>query len=325
MRKQVRKQLVLLRKMVLQNNVALSSYPRSGNTWLSKLVEELSGRRTGSIHPDNAVFQRPVGGIIIKTHKRDAFRYNRFIHLVRNPFDAIASYYGFVHVFYSDKAEDWETHVRKQCAKWKDDETLWTHVLQYHESSWMAWHAVGTLQLRRGNYPHAEMAFRASMVNTERVMEPRLGLAKALQLQGRMAEALVEAEVIVERDGTKLLPGAWKIIGGVHFAERRFPEAVEAFRRVLELTPEDFKTRHNLASCLAVSGSPEEALTVLGPEVADEPKESLTVRGLAHELSGREAEALAFYRRSLALDPSQVALQRRAERLESRVGADGSR
>ncbi len=132
MRKQIRKQLVLLRKIVLQNNVALSSYPRSGNTWLSKLVEELSGKQTGSIHPYNAVFQRPVGGIIIKTHKRDAFRYNRFIHLVRNPFDAIASYYEFVHVFYSDKADDWETHVRKQCAKWKDHTEYWMQQTEPH-------------------------------------------------------------------------------------------------------------------------------------------------------------------------------------------------
>jgi hypothetical protein len=124
MRKQTRKKIVLARKLLLQNNVALASYPRSGNTWLTKLVEALSQKRAGSIH-DDPVFPRPAWGILIKTHKLDVFRYNRFVHLTRNPFDAIASYHDYMHAFFPVKAQDWSAHVRTETGKWKAHTAYW--------------------------------------------------------------------------------------------------------------------------------------------------------------------------------------------------------
>jgi len=124
MNKWTRKRLVLLKKIFLRNNVALASFPRSGNTWLSKLLEALSGERAGSIYQD-VVFPRPAFGIVIKTHKLDGRRYNRFIHLLRNPFDSIASLYDFRHHFVSEKAEDWTEHVRLQSRKWREHTEYW--------------------------------------------------------------------------------------------------------------------------------------------------------------------------------------------------------
>ncbi len=124
MNKWTRKRLVLLRKIFLRNNVALASFPRSGNTWLSKLVEALSGERAGSIYRD-VVFPRPACGIVIKTHKLDGQRYNRFIHLLRNPFDSIASLYDFRHHFVGEKAEDWADHVRLQSRAWREHTEYW--------------------------------------------------------------------------------------------------------------------------------------------------------------------------------------------------------
>ena len=87
---------------------ALVSYPRSGNTWLRTLVEKSTGYRTSSIYCDRYLYlfqsecnhQNPF---LIKTHATDVHAatrgklgyYDQFIHLVRNPFDVILSYYQF--------------------------------------------------------------------------------------------------------------------------------------------------------------------------------------------------------------------------------------
>lgn len=122
--KWTRKRLVFLRKLFLRNNVALASYPRSGNTWLSMLLEALSGQRAGSIYRDQ-VFPRPATGVIIKTHKLDGQRYNRVVHLVRNPLDSISSHFDYMHRYFPDRAQEWQAHVATQGREWKKHAEYW--------------------------------------------------------------------------------------------------------------------------------------------------------------------------------------------------------
>ena len=129
--KWTRKRLVFLRKLLLRNNVALASYPRSGNTWLTKLLEALSSRQVGSIYRDQ-IFPRPATGIVIKTHKFDSHRYNRFVHLVRNPPDCISSHYDFMHYYFPDKAQEWNAHLETACYEWKRHTKYWMQVGKPH-------------------------------------------------------------------------------------------------------------------------------------------------------------------------------------------------
>jgi hypothetical protein len=131
LKKQTRKRLVTARQLVMRNNVALASYPRSGNTWLGKLIEELSGRRTGSIYEDD-VFPRPFCGIVIKTHKMDGNRYSRFIHLVRNPFDAISSHFDHQQAFSKECGRTWKAHVHSGVLAWKKHTAYWLALPRPH-------------------------------------------------------------------------------------------------------------------------------------------------------------------------------------------------
>ena len=89
----------------------LTSFPRSGNSMLRRLVENVTGVETGSNMPAviNAVL--PIIGMkgesyfdnsvwIVKTHypttkfpdKNNPFRANKTFMVVRNPYDVIPSY-----------------------------------------------------------------------------------------------------------------------------------------------------------------------------------------------------------------------------------------
>ena len=120
------KQEVNTFKSRLLNNetIALASFPRSGNTWLRYLIEEATGEKSGSVYPADRVMPRPRDGIVIKTHELDLHRYDRAIHIVRNPFDAIASYFHWK-IDIDGLQPDWSDHVICSVEQWKQHTSSW--------------------------------------------------------------------------------------------------------------------------------------------------------------------------------------------------------
>jgi hypothetical protein len=87
-------------------DVFLSSYPRSGNTWLRfLLLEILTGksaefRRTNDLLPDVGAHKRvspllPNSGRLLKTHESYRPEYKKAIYLVRDARDVVSSEYQF--------------------------------------------------------------------------------------------------------------------------------------------------------------------------------------------------------------------------------------
>ena len=103
---------------------ALASYPRSGNTWLRLLIEEATGEVSGSAYPGEVLFTSPAAGIVVKTHECVRHLFERSIHLVRNPFDAIESYFHYRIDFEQDRPR-WEDHVRTATAGWRRHTMHW--------------------------------------------------------------------------------------------------------------------------------------------------------------------------------------------------------
>ncbi|MEN0051001.1 MAG: sulfotransferase domain-containing protein, partial [Bacteroidota bacterium] len=102
--------------------------PRSGNTWMRVLIERITQQRSGSIYGKEEVFTRAKDGIVIKTHSGQAFQYNRVILLVRNPYDAIVSYFHWKKDFSSREMPTWEEHVEKSVQQWKKFHLYWFKV-----------------------------------------------------------------------------------------------------------------------------------------------------------------------------------------------------
>jgi hypothetical protein len=103
--------------------VALASFPRSGNTWLRFMIEQATGQKSGSAHRD-LLMPRGSEGIVIKTHRLDSDRYTRAIHLIRSPFDAIASHFYHKRDF-KCKDIEWEKHVEESVERWRLHSEHW--------------------------------------------------------------------------------------------------------------------------------------------------------------------------------------------------------
>ncbi|EWM25143.1 Sulfotransferase [Nannochloropsis gaditana] len=133
--------------------VALLSYPRSGNSMLRTLLEEATGIVTGSdTRPDRvlsrSLLKRGLRGEgvvderawIVKSHWPERHGYRRFpaqriILLVRNPFDAIYSYFnmGLTNTHEERLASDvfeslaplWEDMARNEARVWAKFNAYW--------------------------------------------------------------------------------------------------------------------------------------------------------------------------------------------------------
>ncbi len=91
-------------------DVALASYPRSGNTWIRFLLYQLTTGQAGEWPAVNAAIPyvgehhqaRPLladGGRLFKTHENDPRYYQRAIYLVRDPRDVVLSEHRHTRMF----------------------------------------------------------------------------------------------------------------------------------------------------------------------------------------------------------------------------------
>jgi len=125
--------------IIPKEDVALASFPRSGNTWLRLLLEDCTGLKTGSIYRNDGVHERSHRGVVIKTHSRDSFKYRKAIHLIRNPYDSIYSFYEFRNKYYKEENVTWEGHVRYSAKLLRNHWNHWsrsscpTLLLKYEE------------------------------------------------------------------------------------------------------------------------------------------------------------------------------------------------
>jgi hypothetical protein len=117
---------VIWLKIMGRKRTALASFPRSGNTWLRFMIEEATGLPSGSIYPDR-VLPRSSHGVVIKTHALDSFCYTHAVHLIRNPFDAVPSFFHWRREI-AGEIVPWEEHISESIRDWRLHTEHWLAV-----------------------------------------------------------------------------------------------------------------------------------------------------------------------------------------------------
>jgi tetratricopeptide (TPR) repeat protein len=110
-------------------------------------------------------------------------------------------------------------------------------------------------------------------------------------------------------------------LGDERFSERRYPEAVELYQKVLALDPNDIDTHNDLGLALHYLGRSNEALVVLKQGVEKNPKFQriwLTL-GFVQMKTAEKDEAKFALQQALEIDPGN-AVGAEAKRLLSSLG-----
>ena len=119
------------------------------------------------------------------------------------------------------------------------------------------WVNVARARITEGNIQGAEEYLRRALGKDARLAKTHFFLGTALKAMGQYdaaLEQLEQASVQYPRDRVVL-----NQIGRTLFLKRQYAEAVDAFRRVLQVDPEDLQAHYNLMLCFQGLGKPEQA------------------------------------------------------------------
>jgi tetratricopeptide (TPR) repeat protein len=169
-------------------------------------------------------------------------------------------------------------------------------------------------------------AARRHLVAAHDPGSPRFEVLRALfdldVREGRLAESAerIEAAQRAEPKDAKLS----RLWGEALLYSGKPVEAEAAFRRSIELDPNDLSGYQNLARYLAISGRPKEVLTTYEEALKRNPESGALhmVVGSLYELDSRKQEAMARYEEAIRLDPGLAVARNNLAYLLSEEGRD---
>jgi tetratricopeptide (TPR) repeat protein len=132
---------------------------------------------------------------------------------------------------------------------------------------------------------------------------PLFGQAVALHLEGKTEEALARIERALEAGESQ--PEVYAAAGYLRYENKQFEEAAAAYRKLVEMAPENATGWFNLAATLQALGKWDEAAAMFEKTLAADPNrfEAHLGLGLSRLHQGAARPALEAYERCLRLVP----------------------
>jgi len=129
------------------------------------------------------------------------------------------------------------------------------------------------------------------------------GRAVALHLEGKAEEALVQIERAL--DAGESQPDVYAAAGYLRYEHKQFEQAAAAYRRLVEIAPENATGWFNLAATLQALGKWEEAASMFEKTLVADPNrfEAHLGLGLSRLHQGAARQALEAYERCLRMVP----------------------
>ncbi len=164
--------------------------------------------------------------------------------------------------------------------------------------------ALGEVHLTTGRHAEALEAFRASHAR-QPSPDALVGIARACDALGRDAEAEATFRDAIERHPRHWPAHSW--YGVFLFRRTRYAEAIEAWTRVTEHTPDNARAHYNLAAAYLQMDRYDDAVAACERSLAIQPTmRAYTNLGTANFYLGRLDAALDAHRRAAALAPDDA-------------------
>lgn len=183
-------------------------------------------------------------------------------------------------------------------------ETL-ERVLRARPDNAMLQMRMGQLKLARNDIPGALANLRRAVELEPRAIEPRVALAAVLTRTGKGDEARAIASAM-EKEAPKN-PAGVVLEGDIAMAERKFPEAVAAFRKAVAIQKSP-ANQIKLHQAVRASGNTAEADAMLRSIIAERP-DDLALRSYAGEYAiarGQWSAAVEHYKVIVGKQPANA-------------------
>jgi tetratricopeptide (TPR) repeat protein len=197
----------------------------------------------------------------------------------------------------------------QQLGHWQNSIRLWEHTLMATESNYLAHYNLGKALEEQGRQAEALRHYEDAIAIRPNYSEAHDNAGILLQKHGKNEEAIGHFRVAVQSDPTN--PYAHNNLGQALAQRKQLSEAVGHFEEALRLKPDFAQAHDNCGVALALQGDRQRALLHFEEAVRLEPKIGKYYYDLAHaEKCVQPATAASvdsgparFYRQAASLDP----------------------
>lgn len=178
---------------------------------------------------------------------------------------------------------------------------------------------LGSAYLLAGRLDEAETALRSALESRPDFAKAHVNLAGLLKIRNRLGEA--ETHLLKARRIAGNAPEIVSELAELLFVMRRWKDAAEAFRALVEFAPDDGGARSKLVSALAHAGDPAAALEVAREVRGEGAARADRLARCADALlgAGWDVEAYGLFREVLELDDGNPLARTKSGDLLSRM------
>jgi predicted TPR repeat methyltransferase len=169
----------------------------------------------------------------------------------------------------------------------------------------LSYYSLARLQQLSNRAEAAEAGYRRALALDPGLAEAHFNLGQLLLERGEAGDA--ERALRAAEQAGNQGPGVASLLGDALFAQRRLDEALGAYQRTVDLSPDDAAARFDMAKTLEFLKRTDEAIGCYRKSLELEPASAAAHEGLvrALEASGRRDEALATLHAWLEAEPDQ--------------------
>ena len=203
----------------------------------------------------------------------------------------------------------------QQASIWRDNETLWRHVIAHNPHARDAHANLGRALDKQGRYTEAVDAYRIAIKQFPYIAKVHENMGKTLTKLDRFEEAEKHLRHAIAVRPQK--PSTYLHLGFALHGQQRYDDAVNAYQIVIEQDPDIFKAHVNLGMVLNKLGRYQEAETHLLRAIEISPQNVEAFEHLANALMAQRKydEVLQCLDQLLALDPTLEAARANRETL----------
>lgn len=212
-----------------------------------------------------------------------------------------------------------------QCFAYRDAMTLWQDTIAKDPTSWMAISNRGVQYELLGDEARARADYERAIEINPKHYESLGNLATILTREKNYARA--ESLARRANEANPRYSPAYHALAKLALETGRPGEAVAVYRQAIDSRPRDSEMRYNLAVALARIGEIAESYTRFAEALKRNEDDAMTLRAMGRflELQSRRGDAIAFYRKALAKDSSDIESMQRLAWLLATVSDDALR
>jgi tetratricopeptide (TPR) repeat protein len=191
----------------------------------------------------------------------------------------------------------------RQCAMYRDTDTLWRWTISRNPRSWMAYNNIAISLQHTGRMDEALAYYNTALEANPDYGEGHYNLANALVQLGRVDEAVVHYEKALEINPNNV--AAHYNLAVICFQIGKVDEAIAHYRKALEINPNHAASHNNLGTVLWQRGEVDEAVLHFRKALEIDPAYGAAQYNLGNILLRLQQtdEALIHFRKAIEIDP----------------------